>query len=67
MVSAVSSAKPTARLSTCVSSRLPRADSSSTPAASSTMPLQLNRLSRSPTKKALAAAVISGAEPRAIG
>jgi hypothetical protein len=67
MVSAVKNAKPTARRSICASARPPRADSSKTPAASAAMPIQLVILKRSPTKTRLAAAVISGAEPRAIG
>ena len=67
MVSAVKSAKPTARRSIWASSRPPRADSSNTPAASAAMPLQPPALNCSPTKTWLAAAVISGAEPRAIG
>ena len=67
MVSAVAKAKPTARRSSPASPRPPRADNSRTPAASTTMPLQLIALNGSPTKTVLAPAVISGAEPRAIG
>jgi hypothetical protein len=48
-------------------SRPPRADKSSTPAASVTIPIQPSRFRCSPTSAALTIAVINGAEPRAIG
>src|SRR5476651_2624133 len=64
MVSAVMSAKPTARRSILASSRPPRAESRNTPATSATMPAQPMRLNFSPMKIVVAVAVISGAEPR---